>query len=285
MGLVIRMRQLLIMNYELRIANGIVRNCILLVVLVMFFLAGTISAGELPGSGEDAVKGVVSGKVMMKGGDPMVGGIVTFYNVLTGPSPQNDKYWRVPDELADIASIGSFSVELAAGSYYMEAMKRVSGKNVGPPGPGDYFYNGRDEDGNHKVYTIKSGQTIDIGTISEVPKYEEVIAKDITGVQGTIIDKDGEPVEGAIVFAYETNKLTASPLFVSGRTADNGRYLMRVSKEGKYYLRVRDVYGGGPPHGGALISGYTATAVTIKAGAVQEGVDIQVKLPSGREAD
>jgi hypothetical protein len=52
-----------------------------------------------------------------------------------------------------------------------------------------------------------------------------------------------------------------------------------VDKGGNYFLRVRDIYGGGPPVKGAIMGGYgqeKATSVNVKTGEITEGIDITV---------
>ncbi len=98
-------------------------------------------------------------------------------------------------------------------------------------------------------------------------------------------DRDEKPVKDAIVFAHISPLISGMPLFVSDRTGDDGKYMLRVDKGGEYYLRVRDVFGGGPPHGGPLISGYSATAVKLNSDEVKKGINISVKLRADRELE
>ena len=90
---------------------------------------------------------------------------------------------------------------------------------------------------------------------------------------------NGNPVKGAIVFAYFTETMTGLPPFTSYRTGKDGKYFISVSHTGKYYLRVRDVYGGGPPVAGAIMGGYgeeKPAPVYVRTGEITKGKDITV---------
>lgn len=261
--------------------------------LLIFFITFILSA--MPVFAGEVDRGEVSGKLLIKGGAPMAGGIVAFFNERSGPPPAQDKYWRVPDEIADIDEdgkiideYGNFSLKLLEGKYYMWAIKRISGENVGPPREGDYFYSLRDEEGKQKSIVVIEGEYVDLGIIAGALPFKSIIAEKITAIEGVILDMDKKPVGGAIVFAYTAATISAQPLFVSDITDDAGKYILRVHEGGKYYLRVRDVYGGGPFDGGPLMSGYSVTAVNVKTREIKKGTDITVirrleRGPEGRK--
>lgn len=229
----------------------------------------------------------VTGILMSKEGGPMAGGLIHFFNVETGPIPNPDKYWRVPDQIADINEKGEFTIELPAGKYYLGAIKRVSGKKeVGPPLKGDLFFISSDETGTPKVYHVKQGEETDIGTISEATPFKGwAIKEDLTAIEGRILINE-EPVEGAFVFGYTAPRMFGKPDFVSDRTDKDGRYLLRVPEGGNYYLMARDLYGGGPPSEGAIMGVYgkdkTPTAVKVYKGESKKGIDINVLKFPGR---
>ncbi len=263
-------------NVEGCTTNPVLRMIILCLLVMSVLCSDTLHAGDLPTPDREVTTGKISGQLMIKGGGPMAGGVVHFFSDNAGPPPTPEKYWRVPDHIALIEDDGRFSVELPMGNYYIGATMKVNGEEVGPPQEGDYFFTSRDKEGKQMLHEVKAGDKIDFGSIPGGIPFMLEMAEGITGVEGTISNKDGEPVEGAIVFAYKTDTMTGPPLFVSERTGSDGKYLLRVNKGGKYYLRVRDVYGGGPPHGGALISGYRAIAVSLKQGTIITGIDIKV---------
>lgn len=223
--------------------------------------------------------GEMSGQLMIKDGGPLSNGMVVFFRADEGPVPDTDRYLRIPDEVADIDEKGFFSIRLRAGKYFMGAIKRMSGEMIGPPDNGDYFFISRGSDGTPLTYVIEKDKNFKIGTISEAVLFKRVMPEDATGISGTIRDIKNEPVKGAIVFAYFTETMTGLPPFTSYRTGEDGKYYIYVSQAGKYYLRVRDVYGGGPPVPGAMMGSYgedKPAAVEVIKGKVTSGIDMSV---------
>jgi hypothetical protein len=243
-------------------------------------------------SPQEIGKGTIVGKLTTKDGRPMSGGAVFFFNDASGPPPSEEKYWRVPDAMAPIGEGGEFSMELFPGKYYLGAMKKISAeKNVGPPGEGDYFLKGQDATGKPRPFFVKKGETTDIGTIAGgAPFKREVVkyGKGITSIEGVVRDPDGKPVEGAAVFGYKKSAARGKPLFASDKTGKDGKYVLRVDEGGKYYLKVRDLFGGGPPVGGAIVGSYwqdRPVEASAKTGEATKGIEINIilaeKIPQG----
>ncbi len=223
--------------------------------------------------------GKMSGQLMIKDGGPLSNGMVVFFRADEGPVPDPDRYLRIPDEVTDLDDKGFFSIRLRAGRYFMGAIKRMSGELIGPPDNGDYFFISQDSAMNPRTFVIEKDKNLKIGTISEAVPFKRAISDDATGISGTIRNTKKEPVKGAIVFAYFTATMTGLPPFTSYRTGDDGKYFISVSHKGKYYLRVRDVYGGGPPVPGALMGSYgedKPAAVEVKRGKITRNIDMSV---------
>lgn len=238
----------------------------------MFLFVSTLSAEEIK-------TGWISGKITIKDSDAMSGGMIVLFNVKSGPPPSADKYVRVPDIMGDIDTEGKFHLLIPEGKYYMGAIMRISGDMAGPPLDGDYFIISQDQYGNPVSYTVETGKDLDIGTISGAVPFKRKVAEGVSGISGKIIDISGEPVEGAVVFAYITNTMTGIPIFTSYKTGKDGKYFISMDKGSQYYLRVRDIYGGGPPVPGAIMGGYgeeKPTAVTVITGEVTKDMDIKV---------
>lgn len=236
---------------------------------------------------QEAMTGQISGKLMIKDGGPMSGGMVYFFNAETGQGPNPDKYWKVPDNIAEINDKGEFSVELHEGKYYMGGIKRLSGKTeIGPPQIGDFFYRGLDEKGDSRLFIVKKGENVDLGTISDAVPFNGLIIKDkITAIEGRVILDNDSPVEGALIFAYTSLTMTGRPGFVSDKTDKEGKFILRVHEGGSYYLRAREIYGGGPPVSGGIIGGYGEAkpiSVEVKTGEIIKGIDIKVIKFPGR---
>lgn len=238
-------------------------------------------------SGQENGPGKITGRITGVNGESMSGGLVSFFNLLTGPPPSREKYWRVPDLFTAIKQDGGFSMELPPGKYYLGAIKRASGsKELGPPEEGDLFYAASENGGSPRAYEVKSGQETDLGTIAAAAPFskKEVDYKNVTAVEGTVIDPEGHPVAGALVFAYVNPSMTGRPLFVSEKTGTDGKFMLRVSGAGTYYLKVRGKYGGGMPSGSELVGVYgneqvvgvkkPGVGIILKKGDITRGITI-----------
>ncbi len=248
------------------------KKTIFIILAALCLFAGSLFA-------EDVKIGWISGQMMIKNGGPMAGGMVVFFRADEGPVPAPNRYLRIPDEVADMDQEGKFRVALPTGRYFMGAVKRMSGELIGPPRDGDYFFISQDAEGLPLVYALEKDKNLNLGIISEAIPFKREIPDDAAGISGIIRNIKGDAVEGAIVFAYFTETMTGLPPFTSYKTGKDGKYFISVSHPGKYYLRVRDIYGGGPPIPGAIMGSYgeeKPAAVTVSTGVVTKGVDITV---------
>jgi len=256
------------------------RWLLLISTIALFFL---VSGSVLVQAQET---GQVTGRLQTKSGKPMSGGLVYFFTV-KGPLPDPDRYWRIPDFLVEIKDKGKFSIELPEGEYYFGAIKRARGKTEnGPPQAGDFFYKALDDKGAPTLYSVTKGEKKDLGTIAGVMPYKGLkVGDSITAIEGRVITADGKPVKGALVFAFISEAMIGKPTFASYRTGKDGKYVLRVNQGGSFFLRVRDIYGGGPPIPGAIIGtfgGETPETVSVKTGDRVKGIDITVAKFKGR---
>lgn len=246
-------------------------KAVLSVIVVLVMANGAMAAERLTGK--------VTGKMAQKGGAPLAGGLAFFFNKASGPPPLPDKYWRVPDEIAELDAEGFYSTELLEGIYYLGAIKRISGKDVGPPNEGDLYLTIHSLPEKQRTVTVKAGTTLDVGTIAEaIPYRKSHTVAGVSGIEGIVVDPDGKPVQGVFVFAFMTPSMVGRPLFVSEKTGGDGKFLLRVANEGSYYLKVKELYGGGPPRQGGIIGGYgeeTPKAVEVKVGSIVKGLKIK----------
>ena len=223
--------------------------------------------------------GTVTGQMMTKGGVPMSGGIVFFFNETSGPPPSSTRYWRVPTDAFRIDEKGKFTAVLAAGRYYMGASRKFSGELLGPPQEGDLFFISQDAKGSPKLHPVAMNETLDMGVISEAAPFSRAgyEKEGITSVEGVVRDGRGNPVEGMLVFAFSTPTMVGRPLFVSDRTGKDGSYLLRLYDGGAYYLRARLNYGGGPPSADEVMGVYKdGKPLTLGTGEARKGIDITV---------
>jgi len=230
-------------------------------------------------SGE-ALAGTITGRVMIKDGLPMANGLIYIFNSASGPPPSFDfRYWRVPDEVARIDKEGRFTAVLPEGVYYLGAIRRTSGEELGPLQDGDMFLPLPGE-GESRQYTITSGPAKDVGMISGAVTFRKASVATTTGInaiEGRVIDSQGKPLENILVLAFTNAAMMGKPLFISEKTAKDGRYLLRVHQGGKYFLKIRSAYGGGALQPGDIMGSYgkeEPVAVEVKTGAIVRGIDI-----------
>jgi hypothetical protein len=258
-------------------------------VLMMLCMTFAAWAANLPVAGTTTLKtGTLSGQILTKGGVPLAGGMVHLFNDAAGPPPSQDKYWRVPDFMQALDSDGKFTVVLPEGKYYLGAIKRESGKTVGPPREGDLFYISADGDGTPTAYSIKSSAQVDLGRMAKAVSFKSSTVnygKGITAMEGTVLTMDGKPVENAFVFGFISGAAVGRPLFASDPTGKDGRFILRVSDGGKFFLKARSGYGGGPPVAGEFVGDFgekEPLAVTVNRGDRLSGLVIKVRKFGGR---
>lgn len=254
--------------------------------LVMFASAG-VSAADRQDASSDTPKGVLAGQFMEKGKVPLANGKVFIYDKAMGP-PSADKHVRVPDYITDLDQKGKFSQVLPAGTYFFTARKKADVASVGPPAEGQLIYYRMDSNKKIQPFVVSAGKTTNAGVISSsVPRkrHQDSHETGLTLIEGVVIDSDGVPVEGAVIFVYVNPEILNKAYHVSEKTGKDGVFLLRVNDAGDYYLRVRGAYGGGIPKEGEIVNIHDPkelTAVTVKKGEKLSGVTIQVKRQAAR---
>jgi hypothetical protein len=87
-------------------------------------------------------------------------------------------------------------------------------------------------------------------------------------------------VPGVYAFAYEEKVMShKKPAFLSPPVDASGRYLLRLSRGGTYYVGARSAYVDAPLKGEwyGRYGGATDNAVHVETGAHLEGIDIVVE--------
>jgi len=246
-----------------------------LMLMMSILFCTAVSAEDAP----EINTGIITGRLVIKGVGPMMGGTVFFFNEASGPPPSATKYWRVPTEAFRVDENAGFAAILPEGKYYMGVIERLSGEPLGPPQEGDYFFISQDKKGRPKKYTVKKNTTLDLGIISGAKPFKRttLVKKGITAIEGAILNEKGEPSEGMMVFAFTTPTMVGRPLFVSERSDKNGKYLLRLHSGGKYYLRARANYGGGPPSADEVMGIYgDGKPISIQTGQARKGINITI---------
>ncbi len=244
------------------------RRALFIILVLTLTVTSGVTAGE-------SMKGKIKGVVQSRDGKPLSKGVVYFFNEATGPSPMPEKYWRVPDVVESLDDTGAFSVELPAGKYYIGAiLRKGSNEIVGPPSEGDLYYAGTQK------YWANQAVPCDAGIIKGAEPFSRSLITKSTGItvlEGHVIDEAGKPVENVMVFAHKQSTMNDRPLFVSERTSREGAFRLRVGGAGSYYLRIRDIYGGGAPEDGAFMGAYggkNPEAVTVGNGQTVRGIKL-----------
>jgi hypothetical protein len=221
--------------------------------------------------------GTVTGRIVIDGVGPMMEGTVFFISDASGIPPSATKYWLVPGQAFRVDANAQFTAVLPEGTYYLGAIERSAGAFLGPPEDGDYFFISSDKNGEPRKLTVWKNSKIDLGTLSDAKRFSRAtLAKEgITAIEGAIVNEDGKPVEGMVVFAYATPDMLGRPLYVSERSGKDGRYLLRLYRGGDYYLMTRADYGGGPPPPGELLGVYNeGEPVQVQSASTIKDIDI-----------
>lgn len=258
-----------------------------MIILILVISAAASLGGESPFSHLNNASvtdgGTIYGLVKIPALKPTDLGLVFLFDAAQGPPPSRDKYWRVPDIIETLDKDGAFSIEVPSGTYYFIATKRDVDSEMGPPQDGDYFYFNGDSQGNPLPLTIAKGTRLNVGVISgSYPYSRSMLLRDkgVTSIEGVVLNKEGKPVQLALVFAYLTENTQGRPLFVSERTGKDGRFILRVHGGGVYYLKVRGLYGAGTPETGELLSnldGDQSDVVMLKTEEKLRGITLKVK--------
>jgi hypothetical protein len=244
----------------------------------------TINTPLVHAEAEEASKtGIIRGRVLLSSKKPMLDALVLFYAKENGPPPFPERYWRVPDAVVPVDSDGKFSAELEEGEYFVGAIGKESRKLVpGPPVEGDLLVFVKDMNGKPKVFSVKDGKKINIGTHMGFPYHKKPrdTNSKLTSIEGAVSKADGTPVSGAYVFAFHSSERGSKPVFASERADKNGKYFLRLSGEGTFYLRARDTYGGGKPQSGQVMGiygGEEPAPISVSTGGRLQGIDIIVE--------
>jgi uncharacterized protein (DUF2141 family) len=247
-----------------------------LFVCVLFTLISSAATYLLA---EESTTGTISGTLLIKAGAPLANGVVFIFNDASGPPPAIDKYWRVPDETITTDAAGSFVAKLPAGKYYLGAVQRKSGDEVGPLREGDLFLP-INANGVPRQISVKRGETTELGIVSGAAPYRKAAPaanEVITAIEGNITGPNNMPVENALVFAFLSPAMIGKPLFISEKTGKDGKYSLRVSQGDTYYLKIRNFYGGGAMRTGEIMGSYGAgnpAPVSVKTGTIVKGINI-----------
>jgi len=241
----------------------------------------------LAAAAQEQKTATVTGRVAAKSGAPMAEAYVYLFNAALGPPPLMDRYWRLPDEIVMSDLEGRFTAQIPYGTYYIGAIKRINGRDVGPPVAGDILLAGSMDEALNRKYLFNR-ERIDIGIIDQgEPFSPSPTAKreGLTAIEGKVVNADGKPAAGVSVFAFLSPNMIGRPLFASDLTSTDGKFTLGVAKGGSYFLRAREGYGGGPPKLGGLMGIYgdhDATPISVAQGQTVKGIRMVVTPFTGK---
>lgn len=180
---------------------------------------------------------------------------------------------------------GEFSFNLEPGVYYVIARKRMGEDKMGPLGGGDYF--GFAHDNPIKVEK-EHYSAISLYAVNKLVKVKEggqevtlggTVKAGETVIEGVVRGRDGKPVPGVYANAYRDSMMTQKPDFISGKTGQDGVYVIHFAEGGEYFIGARNTIGG-PAEKGDLLGKYEGNedhSVKIRTGEKRKGIDIVVE--------
>jgi hypothetical protein len=242
--------------------------------------------------------GQISGAWIPRNSRPISGAHIYAFNTNSGPPPLLyaldsksllERSRRVPDAQSISSNEGKFLLELVEGTYYLLARKNSEGDISGPPKDGELYGLSRGKKGEPVKYVVKRGKVTKIGALRHASVFKSPITKTTTGtipdtentaITGMLKALDGTPLFNAIVLVYDNQEIKGKPIYVSQPTGKDGKYIVKIDKEGTYFVAVRVEYGGGRLKTGDISGTYggkMAEPVVVREMVVTKGIDIQVK--------
>lgn len=214
-------------------------------------------------------------------------GVAALWDAASGRAPDPQRYTIIPFMAAPLQADGSFELQVRAGRYYVGAiLRRSSGPLMGPPRPGDVVFMTPGPGGGKLEVAPEAGQIVELGVRTDGWVFSGPSDEEGTAVVGRVVDRQGAPVAGVLVFGFTDPALSEKPLAVSTPTDAQGRYLLRLDRPATVYLRVKDSYAGGAPGEGDRIGVYGGAVphpVEVAEGRHVDGVDIIVlTVPEGQ---
>ena len=176
---------------------------------------------------------------------------------------------------------GRFRLPLREGSFVIVARRKGNEDEIGAMRPAG------ESGGEGERVVLKAGAMEDIGAISLRPLEEGKRTrraeaggqeKEAAEIRGTVVRDDGSPGAGVHVMAYSDGRMIGRPFAISGKTAGDGAFLLRLPRAGKFYLGARSERGG-PVSPGEWVGTFDETpdhSVEIRQGEKKDGLRIRV---------
>ncbi len=246
-------------------------------ILGLFMLLAVCSGPAL--GAEPEPLGTVKGRIEAPG-MANYRGIAALWEAREGIVPDPRKYVIIPAAVNPLGPDGRFSIKARPGDYFVGAvLRKTPGPTMGPPRPGDLVFMSPDAAGKALQVKVALGATIDVGTHGAAWTYAGLEAWGGPRIEGRIIDTEGLPVAGLLVFAFGDSNMSEHPLAVSERSDAEGRFQVRLPRSTTVYLRVRPNYGQGSPMQGGytgVFGGQVPKPLVVPAAEALSGVNIEV---------
>ncbi len=241
------------------------------IVVLLFFVLSVplVSQAGVPGFMKERM-GTLSGQVVNPDGEPLPGGVVSFFNTRNGIPPLVSNMHRIPDMVGRMSPEGTFSTKLLPGTYYMGALVITDpGRGPGPPRKGEKFYFVKDDMGNLREFTLGVKEEKNAGQIVGALPETFPAARNLVTIKGRLLKEDGMPFAGGTVLV-KSDMSSQRPDFVSERTGEDGSFTLHLPPDTPYYLlgRERSV---GRPVPGSYVGTYGSKSAISEGGALPIG--------------
>ena len=218
------------------------------ILLFVLLVSPFVCQAGIPGFMKERM-GTLSGQVMTDDGNPVPGGVVSFFDAKNGIPPLIADMHRIPDMIGRMGPDGRFSVKLLPGSYYMGALLiTVPGRGPGPPQKGETFYFAKDTNGGLRTFTLGTREEKDAGVIIGAAPETFPLVKNLVTIEGMLLKEDGKPFVGGVVL-IKSDMNSQRPDFISQRTGEDGKFRLQLPPDTTYYLLGRERSVGRPVPG------------------------------------
>ncbi|NTV13374.1 MAG: OmpA family protein [Desulfobulbaceae bacterium] len=226
---------------------------VLLCCLFLFLALPLLVKAELPN--------YVRGKMGSLGGQIFVDGkaqsyaVVAFFNDKNGPPSLTEGLGRVPEFLSRTDAGGAFKINLPSGRYFVGILVRSLGMSPGPPRPGEKFYFAAADQGKLLLLSVNEQEHQEAGRINGAPHWSFHDPTQYFTVGGVIRKENGDPVANVVVLGKSRLNIPR-PEYISGRTASDGAFSLKLPAGRPFYLMARQDIASSRPPPGSLVGTY-----------------------------
>ena len=215
----------------------------------------------------------ISGRMLMKNGIPISGGIAIAFDLKSSLPPAPEKYFQPPDYTEKIQNDGSFQMLLPQGEYSIGAIKRRDGR-ARPPREGDILFILRDGNQNIKRIVVPEKGHIELGDLAAGEIFRPVSDPlyRYTTVTGRVTDVQGKPAKDVIVSAVLIKQGVKDMLFFAQEPDSNGNYILKLPFGDTYKLGIWETTGS--PE---VASKNFKKKIQIKTGDTLQNLDLQMQ--------